>query len=210
MTQSFAYILVIVFAKSRECATNTLQVSPLHFRDLELGTHMLRVNGTLVRIGAALQGPRIPSVVNPTGGLSDTADAGSTLGEHDGVSTAAPAVVVSSSAAAKTITVFSEANEAESVDVFDTEELMRSKAAAYAKRTSKARRRASFTPKPLPKRPGDDEYATGAASSDALHCMLVDRLQVRRSWNLSFHSCDHHLHYRHYHHHHHNHNHQAE
>eukprot|EP00038_Savillea_parva_P002227 m.111918 g.111918 ORF g.111918 m.111918 type:complete len:825 (-) comp10768_c0_seq3:2172-4646(-) len=40
-------------------------VSQLHFRDLELGRHMLRVNGTLSRIGSAIGGSRRPSVLQP-------------------------------------------------------------------------------------------------------------------------------------------------
>ena len=144
--------------------------------------HMLRVTGTLGRIRSAVQGPRMPSVVHPSGARDDDDDIQSTYSEHEAALAAAAQVAAAVTFGAGTGPVFGETNGADATDdAADAEaEMLRSKAAAHVKRALKARRRASFTPKiTVPKRSAEDEGAASGTPSGVLHCMLVDGLQVR-------------------------------
>lgn len=138
-------------------------VSPLHLRDLELGRHMLRVNGTLVRIRASVDGPRMPSILRPCAGSEPPLP-----------------IPVGGNGAAALSTLGPGTNGHDAAATADSEHLVfgsepESRMSVSFGRKIKKHSRASFTRKSVKVRVAEEETIDGLVG--VVHCMLVDGLQ---------------------------------
>lgn len=131
-------------------------VSPLHIRDLELGRHMLRVNGTLARIGSAVEGSRMPSILRPTGR------------DHGNETPISEEVGALPSFGSST------PGGEQYGSVADSEQFVLKTAPVPWGKKGKKHSRASFTRKSV-RRAAEEE--TAETMPGVVHCMLVDGLQ---------------------------------